>query len=94
VTNESLDLSEDELELILSRCFATRPGPWKSFVEGRDHYAGSDFIKVGDNNNRSDDIELTGATTEDQDFIANAKQDVPRLVSEILRLRSILAAKD
>jgi hypothetical protein len=26
----------------------------------------------------------------DQDFIAHARQDVPRLVSEVLRLRCIL----
>ena len=41
-----------------------------------------------------DDIELIGATVADQDFIAHAKQDIPKLVSEIFRLRSILGLDD
>jgi len=70
---------------LLVHC-ATR-GPWKSYVEGRDHEAGSDFIKtpIGD-------IELSGATVADQDFIASARQDVPALVAEVKRLRRLLGA--
>jgi hypothetical protein len=37
------------------------------------------------------DIELVGATHADQDFIAHARQDVPRLVEEIKRLKILLA---
>jgi hypothetical protein len=33
--------------------------------------------------------ELSGATPDDQDFIAHARQEVPRLVQEIQRLRSL-----
>jgi hypothetical protein len=29
------------------------------------------------------DIELTGATIADYDFISNARQDIPRLIAEI-----------
>jgi hypothetical protein len=79
---ELSELSREELRKILERCNASTPGPWESFIEGRDHLAGSDFIRTG-----GDDIELLGATHEDQDFIANARQDIPRLVNEILRLR-------
>ena len=46
--------------------------------EGRDHESGSSFIMTNE-----DDIELNGATVVDQDFIDHAKQDIPKLVSEI-----------
>ncbi|ETX01061.1 MAG: hypothetical protein ETSY1_08845 [Candidatus Entotheonella factor] len=38
-----------------------------------------------------EDIELTGATEADQDFIAHARQDVPHLLEEIWRLRERIA---
>ena len=84
------NLDEEALEQILSRCTAAGPKPWKSFVEGRDHHCGSDFIMVGEDNERGDDIELTGATVAAQDFIANARQDIPKLILEIRRLRAII----
>jgi len=83
-------MTDEEIEEIQIRCAAATPGPWKSFVEGRDHTSGSNFIMVGEGSNRGDDIELVGATIADQDFIANARQDVPRLLEEIARLRAIL----
>ena len=64
--------------------------PWQSFVEGRDHTSGSDFIMVGKNQDRKDDIELTGATHADQDFIASARSDVPTLVMEVRKLKAKL----
>ena len=66
-------------------CNKATPGPWKSFIEGRDHTSGSNFIRTA-----GEDIELTGATADDQDFIAEARQNVPDLIDEILRLRDIL----
>ncbi|MBK9029887.1 MAG: NAD-dependent epimerase/dehydratase family protein [Myxococcales bacterium] len=41
-----------------------------------------------DDAHRDDDIELTGATVADQDFIAHARQDLPRLLAEVRRLRA------
>ena len=35
-------------------------------------------------------IELSGATDHDQDFIAYAREDVPRLLAEVRRLRQLL----
>ena len=78
------ELTPEELRSILARASAATPGPWQSFVEGRDHSAGSSFIRTG-----ADDIEMSGASVADQDFIANARQDVPRLVAEVARLRGI-----
>lgn len=82
-------LTDDELNVIEKRASAAQTGPWKSFVEGRDHTSGSSFIRTGD----GEDIELTGATTKDQDFIAAARQDVPLLLDEIRALKDLLASR-
>jgi hypothetical protein len=84
-------LTESELSAIERRVAATQPGPWKSFVEGRDHISGSSFIQTGQGESRGNDIELTGATPADQDFIAAARQDVPLLLDEVRALRALLA---
>jgi hypothetical protein len=76
-------LSEEQLTEIERRCDLSTPGPWKSYVEGRDHFSGSNFIMTA-----GEDIYLTGATVNDQDFIASARQDVPLLIREIRRLRA------
>ena len=75
-------ISDEELDLIEARLRDAAPGPWSSFVEGRDHSSGSSFIRTP-----ASDIELSGATAADQDFIAHARQDVPRLLEEIRLLR-------
>lgn len=75
-------LSDLELEAIQQRCDATTPGPWKSMFEGRDHTCGDSFILTG-----GEDFYLTGATIADQDFIASARQDIPKLLEEIRLLR-------
>jgi hypothetical protein len=54
-------------------------------VEGREHQSGSSFIRTV-----KEDIELSGATAEDFDFIANARQDVPRLLKEVMALQAEL----
>jgi hypothetical protein len=87
-------LSEGELSDMEARVAATSPGPWRSFVEGRDHLSGSSFIMTGAGDQRGNDIELTGATVADQDFIAAARQDVPRLIAEIRILRQLLEARE
>ncbi len=77
-------LTKDEIEAIKARCEQATAGPWKSFVETRDKFSGSDFIQTG-----GEDIYLTGATLADQEFIAHARQDIQRLIAEIERLRAI-----
>jgi hypothetical protein len=81
-------LDSPELEAIGLRWARTTPGPWKSYVEGRDHTSGSSFIMTGEGDRRGPDIELSGATAADQDFIASAHQDVPLLLAEIERLKN------
>jgi hypothetical protein len=82
----------EELDEIEERCNCASLGPWKSMVEGRDHTAGSSFIMTGPPDARGDDIELSGATTADQDFIAHARQDIPSLVAEVRRLRALIGS--
>lgn len=76
-------LNKTDLDEINQRWQAAKPGFWQAFVEGRDHTSGSSFIKtlVGD-------IELSGATIADYDFIAHSHQDIPRLLAEIDRLKA------
>lgn len=81
-------LIDEELKQIQSRCDAATPGPWFSYNEGRDHTSGSSFITTGEKNVRGNDIELSGASSADQDFIAHARQDIPILLNEIKRFKA------
>ncbi len=87
-------MTYEELEVIRLRCEAATSGPWRSFVENRDHNSGSNFIMTGENTHRGEDIELIGATIADQDFIAHARQDIPKLLCEIIRLKALLASEE
>jgi hypothetical protein len=89
VTNTG-PLTVEELAAIKARCEAATPGPWKPCIEGRDHLSGSSFIMTGEGAARGGDIELTGATEADYDFIAHARQDIPRLLEEVEGLRKLV----
>jgi len=88
----SQPLSDEYLNEVRKRCDAATTGPWLSYIEGRDHTSGDDVIKRGANGAK-EDLYLTGATKEDQDFIAHARQDIPLLLDEITRLRKLLFNK-
>jgi hypothetical protein len=77
-------MTDEELDRIEARLHDATPGPWVSYVEGRDHDSGSSFIQTN-----ADDIELSGATIADQDLIAHARQDLPKLLIEVRRLRAV-----
>jgi hypothetical protein len=89
------ELTNSELDEMERRATAATPGPWVPFVEGRDHFGGDDFIRTGDLDDDQPDMYISqylGArsikvSAADLDFIANARQDIPRLVAEIRRLR-------
>jgi hypothetical protein len=83
-------LSEKELEEIKNRCKATTPGPWRASIEGRDHTSASDVILTGDADIA---FEISEASPADYDFIAQAKQDVPRLIAEVERLKTLIASR-
>jgi hypothetical protein len=84
--NQSPFLSGDDIEEIKKRCEQATPGPWKSYVEIRERMSGSDFIQT-----EGEDIYLSGATIADQAFMAHARQDIPKLVAEVERLRKLLS---
>lgn len=90
------ELTDDELDAIEARSSAATPSPWWSWVEGRDGVAGDTFIGRGLDGARHPDLYLSTdpgerVSSEDHDFIAAARQDVPRLVAEVRRLRGLLA---
>jgi hypothetical protein len=89
----NVPITESQLLMMEERASQATLGPWKSYVEGRDHTSGSSFIMTGTSERRGTDIELNGATQADQDFIASARQDVPDLINEIRRLRALLKGK-
>jgi hypothetical protein len=82
-------LPQDFLNAVRKRCDATTKGIWESLVEGRDHTSGDSYILMGEDGNKKE-LYLIGGTVADQDFIANAHQDVLLLLDEIDSLRRFL----
>lgn len=82
-------MTDQDLRELQARCDAASPGPWKAWVEGRDHTSGSSFVQTG-----AEDIEMSGATTADFEFIAHARQDVPRLLAEVQRLQAVIKGRE
>ena len=91
-------LTDDELDAAERRANAATPGPWKSSVEGRDHDSGDCVILTGgpdlyisyDEWPEDQRRENEQRRANDMDFIAAARQDVPRLVAEVRRLKRLL----
>ena len=81
-TKKHHDTIDDRISRIEESLRYVTSGPWISFVEGRDHDSGSGFIKTVWR-----DIEIFGASSHDMDFIADARDNIPRLIAEIKRLR-------
>jgi hypothetical protein len=77
-------VTDDEFEEIKLRCEHATPGPWKSYIEGREITGGSHFILT-----QGED--LTGAIVSDRDFIIHARQDIPKLIAEVERFRGLLS---
>ena len=86
------ELSDADLGRIERLVEAASAGPWYSYVVGRDADAGSNRVELGWCNELGTfkSMDITGATIADQDFIANARQDVPRLLLEVRTLRARL----
>lgn len=78
------------LDAIEARAAAATPGPWDSFVEGRNHESGDDFIRRAGLDDDAPDMYVTleshPAGQGDLDFIAHARQDLPYLVAVVGRL--------
>ncbi|MDR6922471.1 MULTISPECIES: hypothetical protein [Chryseobacterium] len=82
-------MTKEELISILEICNKATQAPWTSCIEGRDFDSGSGFIMTGKDENRDYDIEFVSIKSADQDFIAMARNVIPKLVDDILRLKNI-----
>lgn len=91
-------LSDAELADIETRVQAASPGPWRSWIEGRDHFGGDSVVSTANGEfyfyvrtyleDRPTE-EHRQQSAADQDFIAHARDDIPRLIAEIRRLRAL-----
>jgi hypothetical protein len=94
-------MTKQEIKKIKERYEATTVAPWVASIEGHDHESGSHFIMTGipkgENiwqEKRGEDFEVSGATIDDLDFIAHARQDIPELIAEIEKLHVLLELKN
>lgn len=94
MNKEYSPITDEDLEEILRLASGSVAGPWKSYIEGRDHYAGDDFIMTGGPDMYVGLYGYKASWRPTMDFIAATKQMVPRLVNEIYRLRAELQNKD
>ena len=72
----------DRLEEIRQRAEAATPGPWKTVTH--EEYSTVDVDEQGGEN-----IAMVGSAIADADFIANAREDIPHLLSEVDRLNAL-----
>jgi hypothetical protein len=90
MTEEPLPDNElDELERLMT---AATPRPWTSFIEEREPIGGNSFIQLGAPGYSPPDMYVYHddaiAPAADLDFIAAARNHLPRLVGEIRRYRA------
>jgi hypothetical protein len=82
-------LSESELTKLERLVSRASPAPWIASIEGRDHSSGDDVILVGEP--REEDMYMSRdsgpASHADLDFIAAARNMLPRLIAEVRRTR-------
>jgi hypothetical protein len=76
-------MTNEELKAIRERAEAATPGPW--IAEGETVYSSGVLIAGTYPAMICDDCDITEA-----EFIAHAREDVPKLLAEIERLRSAL----
>ncbi len=85
-------LTDAELDELRRLSEHAARAPWRAMVEGRDHTSGDSFIMIGREDDRAEDMyvsrESGPAPAADLDFIAAARNYLPRLLDEIMRLRS------
>jgi hypothetical protein len=85
-------LTNTELDQLRHLCDRAAPAPWRAMVEGRDHTSGDSFIMIGREDDRDEDMYVSRdsgpASSADLDFIAAARNYLPRLLDEIIKLRS------
>jgi len=85
-------LTDAELDEFRRLCQRVAPPPWRAMIEGRDHTSGDSFIRIGREDDRDEDMYVSRdsgpASPADLEFIATARNYLPRLLDEIAELRS------
>ncbi|MEV6106682.1 hypothetical protein AB0M28_18470 [Streptomyces sp. NPDC051940] len=99
------ELTEDELAEMEARVARASAGPWVPVLETQGATGGASCIQLAPDTTDLDDGEMylsrfvNGRQTlispnaqldADLDFIASAREDVPRLISEVRRLQAML----
>lgn len=88
-------MTDDELKAIEARANAATPGEWQvgpeiPLAKGREglmHINAGDYGEVARLLSYLQDAELAGRWRADAQFIAHAREDIPKLIAEIRRLR-------
>src|SRR5437867_10810771 len=82
-------LSEAELAELEQLVSQASPSPWIASIEGRDHWSADAVILVGEPREEDMYVSRDGgpASKADLDFIATARNVLPRLIAEVRRLR-------
>lgn len=87
-------LSAEELAETRRRCDAAAPGPWRA-VEADPAWGGIGYDVLGLDKGTCDcpDADDPAMLEDEADavFIAHAREDVPRLLAEVKRLRNVLS---
>lgn len=76
----------DRIAEIKTRCEAATPGAWK-------HEEAADYSMIYDAQGKaSDPLALVGSNTDDADFIAHAREDIPYLLEQLEEAQQLAAA--
>ena len=94
-------MTEEELAAMEAREKAATLGPWHHTFKDCKHFMNSTFIdRDGDDRgvglvtcDINQDNATLYATNEDMDFIAAAREDVPKLIAEVRRLRNAIKSR-
>lgn len=85
------------------RIAAAAPAPWWGWLETRDCTGGESFIKITPDADEENEIYFrryvnghllispNAQLDADIDFIAHAREDMPRLIAEVRRLRGLVS---
>jgi hypothetical protein len=78
-------LSAEDVQAITARCDQASSGPWRAFLESDGGIGGSNVIWIGEGDHPDLYLWLDSriAPGEDFEFVAQARQDIPRLLDEI-----------